>query len=174
MRPKTLIRIFFQHFEWSRALDSAGVIHCVHVAAKSEKCTARSTDSWFLCIRELAAGLRSYFQESVVETTSRLAPMHSHTPGSICSFNWSILVGFPIMLRLPAIFAHLFLFSKMYQSPNIHFLWTRGRRCCCFPCAADRSPMLPGRVHLGGGIFVDCVCVLLLSSPMTAVWGITA
>ena len=28
--------------------------------------------------------------------------------------------------------------------------------------------MLPGRVHLGGGIFVDCVCVLLLSSSMTA------
>ena len=121
MRPKTLIRIyFFQHFEWSRALDSAGVIHCVHVAAKSEKCTARSTDSWFLCICELAAGLRSYFQESVVETTSRLAPMHSHTPGSICYFNWSILVGFPIMLRLPAIFGHLFQFSKMYKTKYIH------------------------------------------------------
>ena len=121
--PETLLRIIFvQHFEWSKALDSAGVIPCVHVAAKSEKCTARSTDSWFLCICELAAGLRSYFQESVVETTSRLAPMHSHTPGSICSFNWSILVGFPIMLRLPAIFGHLFQFSKMYKTKYTLFV----------------------------------------------------
>ena len=83
---------------------------------------------------------------------------------------WSVFRSCCVCLRFLGI---SFSFQRCIRL-NTHFLWTRGRRCCCFPCAADRSPMLPGRVHLGGGIFVDCVCVLLLSSSMTAVWGITA
>ena len=83
---------------------------------------------------------------------------------------WSVFRPLP---RLPAIFAHLFQFSKMYGTKHAFFVDQR-QTLLLFCVLADRSPMLPSKVHLGGGIFVDSVCVPLLSSSVTVVWGIMA